>query len=283
MSTPARAAIAGNPSDGFGGAVCALVVPDMSVTARVVEGDADAAQPLVQASIRRFHTDVAPVPLDRTVRFETTIPRSVGLAGSSAIVIETLRSLCVAAKIELEPMALAQLAHSVERVDLAIAGGWQDQLIQAHGFSAVMDFADVASIDKLDFTTERAIPIYLAWNPSAAQSSSVVHTELATRGRPHQSVVDEFATAAHTAAAAFKSGDVHGLKSAIDQSFELRSSIMTLEPAQRRMVDRARQLGACANYAGSGGAIVGVVPKEAQVFLDAMMQWGYEMMTWDAH
>ena len=44
------------------------------------------------------------------------------------------------------------------------------------------------------------------------------------------------------------------------RNFELRSQLVELEPAHERMIELARELGAGANYAGSGGAIVGVVP-----------------------
>jgi len=36
----ARASLAGNPSDGFGGAVCAVVVPHLHATVIVSSGDA---------------------------------------------------------------------------------------------------------------------------------------------------------------------------------------------------------------------------------------------------
>ena len=46
----------------------------------------------------------------------------------------------------------------------------------------------------------------------------------------------------------------------MNRNFELRSRLVELEPAHERMIELARELGAGANYAGSGGAIVGVVP-----------------------
>lgn len=282
MSTSARAALAGNPSDGFGGAVCAVVVPDLAVTASVVDGDPDASIPLITAVLRRFEREVAHVGVGRTVEFESSIPRLVGLAGSSAIIIEALWCLSVDTGVPLEPMEVARLAHAIERVDLGIAGGWQDQLIQSHGFSALMDFAGEHSITPLAFTTQRTIPLYLAWSTNAAESSTVTHGELQSRSHPDDGVIAAFAEAAHGAAAACAAGDVHRLKEAMNESFDLRSQIMTLNPRQRQMVSEARELGACANYAGSGGAIIGVVPKDSSAFVSAMKHAGNEVMVWDA-
>lgn len=41
-------------------------------------------------------------------------------------------------------------------------------------------------------------------------------------------------------------------------------------------------LGAAANFAGSGGAIVGVVPKASQEFEDGLRRAGLEVRTWNA-
>lgn len=254
----------------------------MSARAFLVKGAIDSSIPLIGASIRRFRSDVATVPSGHTIEFESSIPRSVGLAGSSAIVIATLRCLCAETGVQLEPVELAQLAHTIERTDLGIAGGWQDQMVQAHGFSALMDFAGTPSISKLQFTTTRTIPVYVAWSAAAGESSGVSHRALRERPAPDEGVVRAFAETAIIAAESLASGDVHSLKQAIDESFDLRAELMTLNPVQRQMVVDARERGACANYTGSGGAIVGVVPKDEQGFKTAMDQAGYDLIMWDA-
>ena len=49
----------------------------------------------------------------------------------------------------------------------------------------------------------------------------------------------------------------------IDDNFEVRRSIYSLPSWQIRMVETARQCGASANFAGSGGAIIGSYQGEA--------------------
>jgi glucuronokinase len=44
----------------------------------------------------------------------------------------------------------------------------------------------------------------------------------------------------------------------MDRNFDVRASICTLDPRNVNMVHLARSLGVTANYAGSGGSIVGV-------------------------
>ena len=87
----ARAALAGNPSDGYGGAVLAVCVPALAAHAeatRAARCTSDPPSPLVDAAVARFGRGAC------AVRWRTDVPREVGLAGSSAIVTATLRALC---------------------------------------------------------------------------------------------------------------------------------------------------------------------------------------------
>ena len=63
-------------------------------------------------------------------------------------------------------------------------------------------------------------------------------------------------------------GDVDRLSHLIDDNFNLRSSIYNLPPWQAEMVEIARECGASAKFAGSGGAIVGIY--DGQEMLDEM-------------
>jgi hypothetical protein len=50
----------------------------------------------------------------------------------------------------------------------------------------------------------------------------------------------------------------------MDGNFDVRASICTLDPRNVKMVHLARSLGLAANYAGSGGSIVGVCEDDRQ-------------------
>ena len=63
------------------------------------------------------------------MRWRTSIPRGVGLGGSSAIVIAVLRALCALHGTELDPARMAELALAIETEDLAIAAGPQDRVV----------------------------------------------------------------------------------------------------------------------------------------------------------
>jgi glucuronokinase len=61
---------------------------------------------------------------------------------------------------------------------------------------------------------------------------------------------------------ALLAGDHAAFARALDGSFDERAAMGPLVPAHVEMIDLVRSLGASANYAGSGGAIVGTKPSD---------------------
>src|SRR6266700_1848727 len=101
----ARAALAGNPSDGYGGAVLAVALPQLAatVTASPGSGRVQPASELVSATVARFARLELPDARGADLSWRTTIPLTVGLGGSSAIVIAALSALCSLYRATLEP------------------------------------------------------------------------------------------------------------------------------------------------------------------------------------
>ncbi|MDW3214380.1 MAG: hypothetical protein R8G01_10310 [Ilumatobacteraceae bacterium] len=264
-SCPARAALAGNPSDGYGGAVVAVPVPDLAAFASaepadrfsVRVGDADLDR-LLAATARSF-ADAVGRPRDVTLSATTTIPRSVGLAGSSALIVCALRVLAATIDHRFEPIELAQLALSVERDRLGIAAGLQDRLVQSVGQLVSMRF-DPVGFERLDPPVE--LPLFVAWSASAAQTSDTVHRSLRRRydvADPHViTSMSGLAEQADRAATAIANGDLDRLAQAMNRTFEIRSMMIDVDIATRALVRIAVRNGAAANSAGSGGSIVGL-------------------------
>jgi glucuronokinase len=67
---------------------------------------------------------------------------------------------------------------------------------------------------------------------------------------------------ARAAARALRGGDHAAFAAALDASFDERAALLDLDPRHEAMVHAARDTGASANYAGSGGAIVGTLPAD---------------------
>lgn len=291
----ARAALAGNPSDGYGGAVVSIPILTRCtvVTARpdpqyrftgpddeivlatwndVVEhawrAKPDSPHALALATAAAcgpttgFALDVA-----------TTIPRSVGLAGSSAIVIAALRALHRhAARTVPQPDVLASMALAVEVDGLGIAAGLQDRVVQAYERPMLMRF-DAASMRELDGRTigtyrqladVSSLRLFVATLAVGSEPSQIVLGDLRTRHAAGDRKIDasmvELAGLADQAARAFERGDAVALGAAMDRTFDLRRTLVNVSPQMELMVTAARSAGAAANSTGSGGSIVVLAP-----------------------
>ena len=102
---------------------------------------------LVKATIKKFveYCRRQGHPLhDRnfSVRYQSNIPRQVGLAGSSAIIVATLRCLMEFYGVEIPRRVQPSLVLSVETEELGIAAGLQDRVIQVYEGLVYMDFAE---------------------------------------------------------------------------------------------------------------------------------------------
>jgi glucuronokinase len=235
---------------------------------------------LVKATIRKFvnYCDRQGIALHNgtfSIRYQSNIPRQVGLAGSSAIIIATLRALMQFYAVEIPEDVQPSLALSVEKDELHISAGLQDRVIQVYEGLVSMDFARDRMYEKHGFQCgvyERLDPallptLYVACNAAAGEPTEVTHGPLRARfERKDPDVLKAMATFADLtvrAREALVRCDAAELSRLMDANFDLRKKIMDLSPGHVRMVETARKCGASAKFAGSGGAILGIYQGEA--------------------
>jgi glucuronokinase len=212
----ARAALVGNPSDGYFGKTISFVIRNFKATVRLWEsphfeivpthGDfsrfdsVDAfvrdirlhgyygGMRLIKAAVKRFHDYFRARGTELhggnfTIEFETDIPRLVGLSGSSAIVTATMRALCRFYNVEVDKPYLPTLILSAEKEELGINAGLQDRVIQVYEGMVCMDF-DRPLIESRGYGNyeelrpPRMPPLYVAYDPRRAEMSDVPHRNL---------------------------------------------------------------------------------------------------------
>lgn len=230
-----------------GGAV--LGVPVHAFTATVTLRAGGAQLPLIDAALAR-------VGIASGTEWHTDIPRGVGLAGSSALVIAALRA---SGRAPDDPLALARLALSVERDDLGIAAGLQDRAVQAFDQPVLVDGDGVRSLHAgapFDFV--------IAWSEEAAQDSGDYHRDRAGS----DAGMSELARLARTAADAFTSGDADALESLMGESAALRDEVAPLPSRHNELVAAMRAIGLTPNSTGSGGAAIALMRDRSR--LDAL-------------
>jgi glucuronokinase len=88
--------------------------------------------------------------------------------------------------------------------------------------------------------------------------------------------MDTWAGYAEEGRACLLKGDYTRLQQLVDANFDLRAKIYQIDKGNLEMVHMARAAGATANFAGSGGAIVGTYREEAmfQRLVDTMKPIG---------
>jgi glucuronokinase len=304
----ARAGLIGNPSDGYHGRTISISVRNFAAEAVLYEWDQvevvwsqedqsrfrsvrDLADDvrlhgyyggvrLVKATIKKFveYCDRQEQPLHEenfSIRYESTIPRQVGLAGSSAIIIATLRCLMEFYDVAIPQRVLPSLALAVETGELGIAAGLQDRVIQTYEGVVAMDFARETMEDFQGFScgvytpvdAKLLPPLYVAYDENVCEPTEILHDDLRSRFERGDPVVvaamKQFADYAAEALTAIESGDHARLRALIDANFDLRNDICVLPDAHRAMIRAARSAGASAKFAGSGGAIIGTYSDDA--------------------
>jgi glucuronokinase len=232
---------------------------------------------LVKASIKLFAEYCKKAGIELTagnfsLRYSSNIPRQVGLAGSSAIVTATARALCRFYDVRIPKEILPSLILSVERDELGIGAGLQDRVAQVYEGVTYMDF------DK-DFMRERGHgryesldpqalpPVYIAYQTELAESSDVFHNDIRKRydsgDRKVIDGMDAIADLARQARECLSGRDFESLARLMNRNFDIRRSLYNLNPKHIRMVELAREIGASAKFAGSGGSIIGTYKDEA--------------------
>jgi glucuronokinase len=201
-----------------------------------------------------------------TLEYETTIPLRLGMGGSSAIITAALRAICQYYGVEIPLPEFPNIVLETETKELGVAAGLQDRVIQAYEGLVYMDFSKELMDRQGHGNYERLDPgllprIYLAYRTSLSEGTEVFHNNIRERWRSgDEKVVNAMRTWAGYAEQgreALLGRDYATLDKLIDANFDLRATIYQIDKGNLEMIEAARQAGAPANFAGSGGAIVG--------------------------
>lgn len=314
-----RAGVLGNPSDGYGGKTIAIalaseghaeVIATPASHFSVSHNDAhemphsfDSIRSLSD-SVRRYGVNYGARQLvlaacaafarllpagsgvmpNCTVSYETTIAARLGLAGSSAIILATLRALSRFYKTslpKLDPAIESWPARvlAVERELLGIEGGLMDRVAQVYQGCMFMDFsADKPRYTRLDHTLLPQLWIVYRADATVGECSGKVHSDLRKRfcncdeavlsGMRKLGQVAEMGREALSA-----NGDVSKLPHLMCRNFKLRLELVgenVVGDHNMHLVRTAEKAGFAAKMCGSGGAVICVADpvsalKEEQV------------------
>ncbi|PXF44588.1 putative glucuronokinase 2 [Gracilariopsis chorda] len=201
--------------------------------------------------------------------YSTNIPMKLGLSGSSALILATLRALARFHNTTLEQICpdikvWADAMRKAEVEILGIAGGRQDPVMALMQGCVLMDFTGggLGTYERLD---ETLLPdMWLCYHDKrAGESSGKVHGNLRARyARGDETItraVRELIDLADEGTKMLKSGDWQGLPRCFDRNFELRVELVgadAIGDVNMNLTRVAREAGFSAKMTGSGGCAV---------------------------
>lgn len=201
-----------------------------------------------------------------TIEYESNIPMRLGLGGSSAIITAALRALMRFYEVEIAKPVQANLALETETRELGVNAGLQDRVVLAYEGLVYMDFArelmEGRGYGEYIAMDPAALPnLYIAYRAGLSEGTEVFHNNI--RGRfaagdgEVVSAMRQWAQIAEDGRQALLDGNAAGLDALIDANFDLRARIYRIGEGNLAMIRAARETGATAKFAGSGGAITG--------------------------
>jgi len=300
----ARSGLLGNPSDGYFGKTVSVIVRNFGAIVSLyqtpelvieeMEEDRNCfrnvyhltesirlngyygGRRLIKAVIKRFceYCDLNKIRLANknfTIRYESSIPRQVGMAGSSAIATATMRALMQFYDVHIPVEVLPSIVLAAETEELGLNAGLQDRVIQTYEGCVFMDF-DKKYMEKHNHGKyERLDPallpkLYMAYKTDLSKVSGPVFNNLKERFNNGDELVHrtirELADVASEGKQAIINRDYKTLNQLIDHNFDLRCKIMNISASNMELVRIARESGASAKFSGSGGAIIGMYPND---------------------
>jgi glucuronokinase len=296
----ARAGFLGNPSDGYFGKTISITLANFAAHVsleraerlRIEAGSHEPAsyqdledlseqvsrygyygiERLLKAAIKKFAEYCASerITLESknfAIRAESSIPRQVGLGGSSAIVTAAMRCLMEFYNVDIPVEILPSLTLDAEAKELDINAGLQDRVIQAYEGCLYMDFDrdliernNRGAYERLD--PKLLPPLFVAYKTGLGKVSghalNTIRIGFDRGDRKVLETLNRIAEIAEEGRQALLAGDIAALFELMNENFDQRSTIMSISEGNREMIDTARRLGASAKFAGSGGSIIGM-------------------------
>lgn len=296
----ARAGLLGNPTDGYFGKTISIIVRNFGARVSLYPSPELRIEPqeqdtniyrniyhlvdsvkltgyyggsrLIKAAIKRFseyaeERQIRLVSKNFTIRYHSSIPRQVGLAGSSAIITATMRALMEYYQVTIPTEELPTLILSAEVDELGINAGLQDRVAQVYEGCVYMDFKEDIMRQKGRGNYERLDPallpkLYMAYKVDLGKVSGAMFNDVRARfDKGDEDVIqtiNEMANLAEAGKEAISKQDEKALHELMNKNFDLRCKIMNISNSNKELIATARRCGASAKFTGSGGSIIGV-------------------------
>lgn len=233
----------------------------------------DGVMDLAKAAIARMG-----VPTGVDIDIESEAPPGSGLGGSSALVTAVVAGLAMANDRTLSTDELVALSYAVEREDLGISGGWQDQFAAAFGGCNLIEFrGSGTSVSRVAADAGRMEDLrrslLLCYTGKVRRNVGLIDAqiELFERGREETLLgMKQLVEMAYAMRDVIERGDVEAIGAMLHQAFEAKKRMnphVTDGTPIDAMLEAARGAGATGGKicgAGGGGYLLIACPPAAR-------------------
>jgi D-glycero-alpha-D-manno-heptose-7-phosphate kinase len=229
---------------------------------------------LIKACLRRLRLGPETEQTGIELYLETEAPPGSGLGASSALVVATIGALQTWRRLTMDKYEIAHLAWEIERKDVGIAGGLQDQYAAAFGGFNLIEFhgenkvivnplrIDPSIVHELEYNT------MLVFTGATRLSSGIIGSQVSGYTERRGGVMEAMSrmkTLAIEAKDALVTGQLSVLGDILHEEWtqKKRTADSVTTPHIEEMYDEARHLGAVGGKvsgAGGGGFMFLICP-----------------------
>lgn len=193
---------------------------------------------------------------------QSEAPPGSGLGGSSTVIVSIIAAMCEWQGIRLTSYEMAQLAYRLEREDIGIKGGRQDQYAAVFGGFNYMKFGrHGANINRVrmreDAVNELQYCSLLCYIGNTRESSKIIEGQVSNYNRgQNEEALDRTRDLATSMYAAMERGDIRASGEILDEAwgYKKQFSSNVTNPKIDRMYETAKQAGALGGkVTGAGG------------------------------
>jgi len=216
------------------------------------------------------------------IELDVGAPPFSGLGASGSIAVSAIGLL---ANGTMDKSSIAQLAFDIERNDLTVTGGFQDQIISAFGGMIYIEFGserfNVIQMDRNSFIDELEYRTILVYTGKREVSGSEVQDDVLNRQvvSPNLEALDRIKEIANEQRRLVRAGDIHGFCELLHYSWEEKKKLSPNVTNSNidTMYEMAHGLGASGKIcgAGNGGYFLLVCPDSVSSVFHHLFEMGF--------
>ena len=217
----------------------------------------------VYAHVMKSYCGGVGIPL--TLSTTIDVPAGSGLGASSALVVALIEAFRSALELPLGPYDVARLAFEIERLDLCLAGGRQDQYAAAFGGLNYIEFLPQERMIvnplriRRDYLNEFESSLVIAFTGQSRRSDTIIKEQVSGLAALNPETVANMHALKRDAAemkVALVSGNIRGVAEILGHSWvaKKKTAAGISNPKVEELHDVARKAGAWAGkVSGAGG------------------------------